>query len=369
MQFEKEYWNNRYASGGNSGYGSYDGQLKKKLKWLSGLDIKSITEFGCGDFHFGKKLLKLYPGVSYVGMDVSDYITEKNREENPQYSFMSTEDGIPQADLLLCVDVLFHVIDENEAENILKRLSMSWTKYLAITAYERDEKLNSGHVRIRRFDPSIFGTPIIRKVVEKDGDLYFYLFKKDNDFNYKNCTACLITKNRTYPEEILKEVSKYPFGEISILTSCDSPHRKQELFAKAKYPWIYYQDDDCIAPIEELAKHVKWGVNCAMKTVSLNSYRNSRIALLGWGSFFPKEVINVLDVYRKKYGEDFYYKRETERIMTYLSFDKYPQNRVDLPIHDLPWAMASDRLSMQPDHYSYIQKVEDLCAPLIEKID
>ena len=42
----KDYWNNRYANGGNSGYGSYGEQLGKKLKWLSGLNIRSISEVG-----------------------------------------------------------------------------------------------------------------------------------------------------------------------------------------------------------------------------------------------------------------------------------------------------------------------------------
>jgi hypothetical protein len=176
----------------------------------------------------------------------------------------------------------------------------------------------------------------------------------------RNISAVFITKDATYPREILNHALAFPFGEILILTNCDSPHRKQELFAKAKYDTLYYQDDDCIAPIGELLEAAKPNIiNCAMKPHHLQVYARSRIALLGWGSIFPKSAIRVLDLYRVEFGEDFIYKRETERIMTYLC---YPQNRFDLPIQDLPSAFAPDRLSNQPGHYSYIQTVENRCA-------
>ena len=181
--------------------------------------------------------------------------------------------------------------------------------------------------------------------------------------NLSNVSACFITKDPCYPPEIIQNVTKFPFGELLFLTACDSPHRKQELFAKAKNDYLFYQDDDCIAPIELLAQQAKPNIiNCAMRTWHIKRYANSRIALMGWGSIFPKETIKVLDRYRLRYGEDMLYKRETERIMTYLSF---PQNRLDLPIVDLPSATAPDRLSMQPGHYDYIPQVEERCGWLL----
>lgn len=175
-------------------------------------------------------------------------------------------------------------------------------------------------------------------------------------------SACLITKDATYPPEILASVMPVGFGEYLFLTHCDSPHRKQELFAKAKFDYIYYQDDDCIASIGELFAACEPNViTCAMKPGHIASYGASRIALVGWGSIFPKSAIRVLDRYRAVYGEDDVYRRESERIMTHLH---YPQKRLDLPIADLPSAMAPDRLSMQPGHYDYIRVVEQRCAAL-----
>lgn len=179
-------------------------------------------------------------------------------------------------------------------------------------------------------------------------------------------SACFITKDAVYPREILINALSIPFGEILILTHSDSPHRKQELFEKAKFDTLFYMDDDCIAPIRELLAQSEPGIiNCAMKTGHITAYANSRIALLGWGSIFPKSVIKVLDLYRAEYGEDFLYRRETERIMTHLC---YPQNRFDLPIVDLPSAMAPDRLSMQPDHWGYIPMVEERCNSIERKL-
>lgn len=178
----------------------------------------------------------------------------------------------------------------------------------------------------------------------------------------QHVSACFITKDAMYPPQIVERVMTVGFGEYLFLTNCDSPHRKQELFRKAKHDYLYYQDDDCLAPIEALLDAaVPDRITCAMKPFHLEKYAESRIALLGWGSVFPKATIRVLDRYRAVYGEDALYRRETERIMTWLS---YPQQRLPLPIEDLPSAFAPDRLSMQPDHYGYIPIVEERCAGL-----
>lgn len=184
--------------------------------------------------------------------------------------------------------------------------------------------------------------------------------------DHKHVSACFITKDPVYPSVIVERVMAVGFGEYLFLTNCQSPHLKQSLFAKARHEFIYYQDDDCFAPIDALlAAAVPDRITCAMKPFHISGYSNSRIALLGWGSIFPKRTIQVLDLYRAVYGEDALYRRESERIMTWLS---WPQQRLELPIQDLPSAFAPDRLSMQPDHYSYIPIVESRCAALVGEV-
>ncbi len=181
--------------------------------------------------------------------------------------------------------------------------------------------------------------------------------------NFTKTSACLTTKDAIYPHEVLDNVLKHPFGEVLILTNCDSPHRKHELFAKAKYDLIYYQDDDAICPIAELA----WlsdpkMINVAMKQGHFESYADKKMTMgLGWGAIFPKNILKSLEKYTNIYGFDEIYKRETERILTSLNF---PQNRLVLPIKDLPSAYAQDRLWRQPKHYDYIPVVEERCKDL-----
>src|SRR5690349_8952416 len=75
-----EYWERRYAQGGNSGPGSYNRLAKFKAEVLNKLvkdnDLESVIEFGCGD---GAQLeLAQYP--HYIGVDVSRSVLSKVRK-------------------------------------------------------------------------------------------------------------------------------------------------------------------------------------------------------------------------------------------------------------------------------------------------
>lgn len=190
--------------------------------------------------------------------------------------------------------------------------------------------------------------------------VYIFIYMID----LKEVSCCLITKDPVYPKEILDDLLQYPFGEIIILTNSDSPFRKHELFAKAKHDYIYYQDDDAICPVEDLSSLAEADIiNIAMKPGHFHSYKNTRMTMgLGWGTIFRKSKLDVLKKYTDIYGEDDLYKRETERIFTYLD---YPQNRLILPITDLPSAYAEDRLWRQPQHFPNINIVEERCSKLI----
>ncbi len=184
-EYEKSYWNLRYSGGvpqdSTSGYGSYGVQLHRKLSWMKEFiedhEVSKIVEFGCGDFNFGRGVLALFPFSDYLGLDVSDVIVQRNQELFKAFKFKNITEEAPEADLVMCVDVLFHVIEDDEVNKLLNRIEKSWTKYLVISAYERDEEMHN-HVRIRKFDYARFGEPVLRKIVEEDGELYFYIFKK-----------------------------------------------------------------------------------------------------------------------------------------------------------------------------------------------
>lgn len=175
------YWDERYASENTSGAGSYGAPMLRKVEWLSRLKrIQSVVEIGSGDFNFGEHLMKRFPQATYHGFDISEVIVQRNRLEhsNAQIRFDTFQWRIPAgSDLLLCVDVLFHITDDVEQEWMLRLLERGWRKYLALSAYEYDG-YRRGHINIRRFDPSRFGKPILREVIEDDGQMYFYIFER-----------------------------------------------------------------------------------------------------------------------------------------------------------------------------------------------
>src|SRR5258706_10233596 len=110
---DKKFWNERYASGGNSGYGSSGTQAELKLDKIKEniKQVEAITDIGCGDFAFGKRLLEIFSHVDYHGFDISDFIVKENKKAYPEYSFHTLEsmEFYWPGDLLLCIDVLFHV--------------------------------------------------------------------------------------------------------------------------------------------------------------------------------------------------------------------------------------------------------------------
>lgn len=151
------YWEERYASGGTSGKGSYGELAEFKAQVLNEFvlknQVKNIIEFGCGD---GNQLkLAAYP--SYVGFDVS--ITAINNCRNlfiddPTKRFELIRDYKDEkAELTLSLDVIYHLVEDGVYEQYMARLFSSSEKFVII--YSND--VDSGqcrakpHVKFRKF--------------------------------------------------------------------------------------------------------------------------------------------------------------------------------------------------------------------------
>jgi len=167
-------------------------------------------------------------------------------------------------------------------------------------------------------------------------------------------SAILITKEKEYPREVLRNVESAGFGEIIILNNCDGIFRRYE--PTPAFPDIYVQDDDCIPDIEQIFSEYDGRViTCGMTEHHLKGYSKSRICLVGHGAFFPKKLIESIEVYRKQFGIDEDYIVETDRIFTFLNF---PQRRVETKPLLLDSSYSKDRLSMKEDHYRNLSKLE-----------
>ncbi len=155
-----KYWENRYKNGGNSGAGSYNKLADFKAEFINNFvhtnNIKKVIEFGCGD---GNQLT-LANYKEYVGYDVSLKSIEMCR-----YKFKSDstkrflilpekidfDDDENKSDLVLSLDVIFHLIEDEVYTLYMDNLFKSSTKYVIIYSSNYNSNDCPPHVRHRRF--------------------------------------------------------------------------------------------------------------------------------------------------------------------------------------------------------------------------
>lgn len=181
-------------------------------------------------------------------------------------------------------------------------------------------------------------------------------------------TACLISWKR--PENIpiiVKSLMGWDFIDEIIIrdnSKCKNiiNYGRYTSGKKAKNELLYTQDDDCIiknlGEVYEMAVKspyhlVHSGIPDYEKVIPDNRFQNGcQMAMAGWGSFFRKKWIPILDQYIEKYGKDYCFYRETDRIFSIL----LKQYHIYVP-GDIEHMGRTDpvALSNQPDHLKYKQ--------------
>ncbi len=159
-----DYWEKRYAKGGDSGVGSLGELAVYKANFINEFviskNVKKIIEFGCGD---GNQLsLSEYP--NYIGLDVSNTAIQKciglfNSDfeksfylYNP-YTFSNEDSKLFKSDLSISLDVTYHLIEEKVYELYLNHLFETSSKYVIIYSvnYDVDPKETPSHIHYRKF--------------------------------------------------------------------------------------------------------------------------------------------------------------------------------------------------------------------------
>lgn len=183
----KSYWEDRYRQNRSSGPGSYGRLADFKAAVLNGFvlenNIKSVIEFGCGD---GNQLtLANYP--NYVGFDVSTKAIEINKEKfknDSTKTFYYLSDKLKQefkGELVLSLDVLFHLIEDNVFDTYMRRLFLTSSRYVIIYSSNYDEFV-APHVKCRKFTNWIENyIPQEWKLIEKI--LNKYPYDKSDEIN------------------------------------------------------------------------------------------------------------------------------------------------------------------------------------------
>lgn len=191
----KEYWENNYLKGGTSGLGSYGKKAKSKAAILNHFvqkeQIKTVIEYGCGD---GNQLeLANYP--EYIGLDISPaainfcqqrFLRDSSKKffiYNPRQHGCDHEEL--KADLVLSLDVIYHIIEEDLYHLYLRHLFRSATRFVIIFSADVNGDYDGGHVLFRKFSAWIEQymtewdlVQIISPENQLDSFYPFYIYRK-----------------------------------------------------------------------------------------------------------------------------------------------------------------------------------------------
>lgn len=167
-----EYWERRYASGGNSGSGSYGRLAQFKADFLNTFVIEhsigSVIELGSGD---GAQLeLANYP--HYVGIDISPTAVAQARQRfghNTSISFLHTSEVTleTRAEMALSLDVIYHLVEDDAFEAYMNQLFAVADQWVIIYASDKDEQSRAPHVRHRKFTNWIMQNRVDAELVSR----------------------------------------------------------------------------------------------------------------------------------------------------------------------------------------------------------
>lgn len=189
----KDYWENRYRSGGNSGAGSYGEKAKYKALITNNIieeyNIKDMIEFGCGD---GNNLA-YYNVDRYIGFDVSETaiktcINKFNNDTTKSFILYNPDFFKPgglKADLTISYEVIFHLIEDEIFLDYISNLFDTSSNYVLICSSNNEKVYDyATHVKHRKFTdfiPSEFSLlKYIKTPIEELNDFFsdFYLYQR-----------------------------------------------------------------------------------------------------------------------------------------------------------------------------------------------
>lgn len=156
----QKWWENWYAMGGHSGSGSRGvlAQFKADVlnDFIAEKKIKSTIEFGSGDGYN----LKMIKYDNYIGLDISPTAVKMCRDMfkndlSKQFAIYNPESfkrsSFGDFELVVCLDVLYHVVDEEAYKKTLDDVFSFSAPYVILYTTLVDDGIphNSPEIRHR----------------------------------------------------------------------------------------------------------------------------------------------------------------------------------------------------------------------------
>ena len=151
------YWRHRYAKGRHSGAGSLGALGRYKTTFLNQFYYEhrheTVIDFGSGD----GTLAEQFAFANYCGVDPSETVIERCRSQfahRKDWSFhlLADEEAYAgQYDLVLSLDVIYHLVEDDVFEAYMTALFEHASKHVVIYASDWEQRLDAPHVRHRWF--------------------------------------------------------------------------------------------------------------------------------------------------------------------------------------------------------------------------
>ncbi|MDR1080370.1 MAG: hypothetical protein LBQ79_05290 [Deltaproteobacteria bacterium] len=160
----KDYWNERYAAGGNSGAGSYGRLAEFKAGILNGFiadhGIGDMAELGCGD---GNQL-GLVKVDRYTGYDISakavELCSSRYRDDGTKKFKVYNPARPPKdkAELAVSLDVVYHLLEDETYSSYMRDLFAISGRFVAIYSCNTDSQADIAlHLHPHRFTDWVEG--------------------------------------------------------------------------------------------------------------------------------------------------------------------------------------------------------------------
>jgi ubiquinone/menaquinone biosynthesis C-methylase UbiE len=181
--FQLNYWENRYQKGGTSGEGSVEEGREWKWRIIDSYvsNLQSVVDVGCGDLRFwlGRKCR------DYDGIDISNSVLERNKSSHPEWRFIHASSdkfikGLKKKHAF-CIDLLFHIMDEDSFVKTLHNVCRYSSKYVFIHTWKCNP-FSRRHA-FKRFlkNPSY---PTLKYVIfPSNTDMKYQYFRLLTDYN------------------------------------------------------------------------------------------------------------------------------------------------------------------------------------------
>ena len=168
--YEQNSWRNEESTSGPGSTIEYTQNIVKEIpRIISDFRVTRILDAPCGDYNWFR-LIERDDDISYIGGDLVKALVISNQERygNNNTRFVDidiTNEALPEADLWLCRDCLFHLSNDDIFKVIINFLNSDIT-YLLTSSHPKCKKntnILTGQFRLLNLElpPFSFGKPLL----------------------------------------------------------------------------------------------------------------------------------------------------------------------------------------------------------------